>query len=56
MSIDFKVPFRTSFGLNTQKDFSMVELHTADGLVGYGDCSAFSDPGTMRRLQWGRCL
>lgn len=44
MSIDFKVPFRTSFGLNTQKDFSMVELHTADGLVGYGDCSAFFRP------------
>ena len=40
----FKVPFRTSFGLTTQKDFSMVEIHTADGLVGYGDCSAFYRP------------
>lgn len=27
MSLDFKVPFRTSFGLNTRKDFSIVELH-----------------------------
>lgn len=44
MSLDFKVPFRTSFGLNTTKDFSIVELHDSDGNVGYGACSAFMRP------------
>lgn len=44
MSLDFKVPFRTSFGLNTRKDFSIVELHDSDGNVGYGACSAFWRP------------
>lgn len=44
MSLDFKVPFRTSFGLNTRKDFSIVELHDSDGNVGCGACSAFWRP------------
>ena len=44
MSLDFKVPFRTSFGLNTTKDFSIVEIHDDDGNVGYGACSAFMRP------------
>lgn len=52
MSLDFKVPFRTSFGLNTTKDFSIVELHDSDGNVGYGACSAFMRPGTMKKRQW----
>jgi len=41
---DLKVGFRTSFGVTTRKRFSMVEIHTTDGLVGYGDCSAFERP------------
>ena len=44
MSISFKVGFRTSFGLSTTKDFSIVELHDSDGNVGYGACSAFMRP------------
>lgn len=44
MAMKFKVPFRTSFGLNTEKTFSVVELHDADGNVGYGDLSAFYRP------------
>ena len=44
MSIDLKVPFRTSFGLFPNKTFSMVEIHDDEGNVGYGDCSAFSRP------------
>ena len=44
MSLDFKVGFRTSFGLSTTKDFSIVELHDSDGNVGYGACSAFMRP------------
>jgi len=35
-----KVPFQTSFGLTDRKEFSMVELYTNGGVVGYGDCSA----------------
>ena len=44
MSLDFKVPFRTSFGLNTTKDFLIVELYDDDGHVGCGACSAFMRP------------
>ena len=44
MSLSFKVGFRTSFGLSTTKDFSIVELHDSDGNVGYGACSAFMRP------------
>ena len=40
---DMKVGFRTSFGVTTRKHFSMIEIHTDDG-VGYGDCSAFERP------------
>ena len=41
---DLKVGFRTSFGVTTKKRFTMVEIRTTDGLVGYGDCSAFEQP------------
>jgi len=41
---DMKVGFRTSFGVTTRKEFSMIEIHTTDGAVGYGDCSAFERP------------
>lgn len=41
---DLRVGFRTSFGIINRKEFSMVELHTVDGLVGYGDCSALERP------------
>lgn len=44
MAIKHKVPFRTSFGLNEEKTFSIVELETADGLKGYGECSANERP------------
>lgn len=40
---DMKVGFRTSFGVTTRKEFTMLELHTKDG-IGYGDCSAFEQP------------
>jgi len=40
---DMKVGFRTSFGVTTRKEFTMLELHTKDG-IGYGDCSAFERP------------
>lgn len=44
MSVQHKIPFRTSFGLNEKKVFSIVELETADGLKGYGECSANDRP------------
>lgn len=43
MHLDFKVPFRTSFG-QIEKDFSIVELHDSDGNVGCGAVSAFMRP------------
>jgi len=44
LSIKHKVPFRTSFGSNEDKAFSIVELETVDGLKGYGECSANARP------------
>ena len=36
--------FRTSFAQITQKDFSLIELHSDSGLVGYGECSPLFFP------------
>jgi len=36
--------FRTSFGIQTARDVLVVAVHTADGLTGYGECVALSDP------------
>ena len=41
---DQKVGFRTSFGVTTRKEFTTLEIHTKEGAVGYGDCSAFEQP------------
>lgn len=43
MKMEMKVPFETSFGVTTSKQFIMVELHTKEH-IGYGDCSAFAAP------------
>lgn len=43
MHLDFKKPFRTSFGL-IEKDFSLIELWDDEGNVGRGACSAFLRP------------
>jgi len=40
---DMKSGFRTSFGITTRKKFSMIEIHTTEG-IGYGDCSALDKP------------
>lgn len=44
MKLDFKVGFRTSFGLTTVKDFLLIELQDSEGNMGYGECSAFMRP------------
>lgn len=43
MKMNLKSPFTTSFATQTFKDFTVVEVH-ADGVVGYGDCSALTIP------------
>lgn len=43
MKMALKTPFTTSFATQTEKHFSVVEVH-AGGQIGYGDCSAISLP------------
>lgn len=43
MKMPLKSPFETSFGVTKEKYFIIAEVH-ADGLIGYGDCSAFAYP------------
>lgn len=43
MKMALKTPFTTSFATQTEKHFSIAEVH-AGGLIGYGDCSAISLP------------
>lgn len=56
MSLDLKVPFRTSFGLTTNKAFSIIEIHDEDGNVGYGECSAFARPWYNEETMEGALL
>jgi len=44
LELKHKVGFRTSFGVSTVKNFSVVEIHDSDGNVGYGECSPFFRP------------
>src|SRR5260370_6968390 len=37
-------PFRTSFGLQTDRDVLLVTVYDTDGVPGYGECVALSDP------------
>jgi O-succinylbenzoate synthase len=37
-------PFRTSFGVETARDLLYIEVHGADGLVGWGECVAMTEP------------
>jgi O-succinylbenzoate synthase len=43
MKMTFKRPFETSFGLQKEKHFILVALHTKDH-VGYADCAAMATP------------
>lgn len=43
MKMALKTPFTTSFATQTEKHFSIAEVH-AGGQIGYGDCSAISLP------------
>ena len=44
LELKHKVGFRTSFGVSTVKNFSVIEVHDSDGNVGYGECSPFFRP------------
>lgn len=54
MSLDFKVGFRTSFGLSTTKDFSIVELHDSDGMWAMVPALPSCVRGTTKKLPWVR--
>ncbi|MFD0826478.1 o-succinylbenzoate synthase [Neobacillus sp. M.A.Huq-85] len=43
MKMALKTPFEVSFGVLTERDFILAEVHTKD-FVGYGDCSAMPFP------------
>ena len=44
LELKHKVGFRTSFGVSTVKNFSVIAVHDSDGNVGYGECSPFFRP------------
>ncbi len=44
LRLEFKNPFRTSFGLVDVKDFLLVELYDSEGFRGIGECSALGRP------------
>ncbi|MFT8211415.1 MAG: o-succinylbenzoate synthase [Symbiopectobacterium sp.] len=43
MKMALKTPFTTSFATQTEKHFTIAEVHSG-GVIGYGDCSAISLP------------
>jgi O-succinylbenzoate synthase len=45
LRMTLRTPFETSFGRINTRDCILIEAHSADGLVGYGECVADRDPG-----------
>ena len=43
MNLELKSPFQTSFGVQTDRDFMIVELH-GNNHIGYGECVASAKP------------
>ena len=43
MNLELKSPFQTSFGVQTDRDFMIIELH-GDTHIGYGECVASAKP------------
>ena len=37
-------PFRTSFGTQTAREVLMLKVTTTDGIVGWSECVAMSEP------------
>jgi len=43
MNLELKSPFQTSFGVQKERDFMIIELHS-DNHIGYGECVASAKP------------
>lgn len=44
LKMPMKHPFTTSFGTINDKSFLLLEVHTEEGIVGFGECVAFEAP------------
>jgi o-succinylbenzoate synthase len=44
LELDLVEPFETSFGVERRRQFLLLRLETADGLVGFGECVASREP------------
>jgi o-succinylbenzoate synthase len=44
IALDLVEPFETSFGVEHRRRFLLLRLESQDGLVGYGECVASTDP------------
>ncbi|MGD0250066.1 MAG: o-succinylbenzoate synthase [Thermoplasmata archaeon] len=44
VELELVEPFETSFGVEKKRRFLLVRLESKDGLVGYGECVAASEP------------
>jgi len=44
VSLPLKTPFRTSYGVMTHKDAVLINVITAEGVVGWGEASMQADP------------
>ncbi len=44
IALDLVEPFETSFGVEKRRRFLLLRLESRDGLVGYGECVASTDP------------
>lgn len=44
IEMDLKTPFVTSLNTTTKREFIIVEAHEKNGIIGWGECSAFPSP------------
>jgi O-succinylbenzoate synthase len=63
LELELVEPFETSFGVEKKRRFLLVRLESKDGLIGYGECVAASEPlyssetvGTAREMLATRFL
>jgi O-succinylbenzoate synthase len=56
INLPLRNPFKVSFGVIANRDFFLVKIETADGFVGYGECSAFHEPSYLSDFTSGEYL
>lgn len=44
LRLPMREPFKTSFGMEVEKDVVLVEIYTEGGAVGFGECVASTEP------------